>query len=558
MIPKTPKNTRALLIAAVIGGSLVAGCGDPESIPEDTATYRFEVPTPAGDRWFKGNTHAHTNESDGDSPPEVVANWYKDHGYNFLVLSDHNVRVDPDRFLDIQDSTFLLIAGEEVTSSFGTAPVHVNGLNIPTFVEPQTDTTLVGTIQRNVDAIREVDGVPHINHPNFRWAFGFEELIQVRGDRLLEIWSGHPLVHNEGVLTEPSVEAMWDLLLSSGKRVYGIAVDDAHHFQGEFAWNRVNPGRGWVSVRAAELEPRQIVEALENGHFYASTGIELSDVQVDSTRIRIRIRQQADFRYFTYFIGSDGRPLGGAEGTNPEFHLTGPTRYVRARIEDSGGRQAWTQPVFVNVEAPQPDGPKRFLALGDSYTIGEAVEPDERWGHQLVAQLGEEGIDVELPDIVATTGWTTDELAAAIPRADISGPYDLVTLLIGVNNQYRGRSAAEYLEQFEELLDTAIEYAGGNTQNVIVISIPDWGVTPAGDDVDRNRVAVEIDVFNDLAEHRTRRYGARWVGITDLSRLALDDPTLTAPDNLHPSGPMYTLWVERILPVATEILGPQP
>lgn len=540
-------------------GVVVVGCTESAPIPEETPTYRFEVPTPPGDRWYKGNTHAHTDESDGDSPPEVVAQWYKDHGYNFLVLSDHNVRVDPNRFMGLQDSTFLLIAGEEVTSSFGDAPVHVNALNIPSLVEPQSDTTLVGTIQRNVDAIRDVEGVPHINHPNFRWAFGFEELIQVRGDRLLEIWSGHPLVHNEGVLTEPSVEAIWDLLLSSGKRVYGIAVDDAHHFQGEFAANRVNPGRGWVSVRAEALEPLQIVEALENGHFYASTGIELDDIEVDSTRIRLRIRQESDYRYFTYFIGSDGRPVGGAEGLTPEFHLTAPTRYVRARIEDSGGRQAWTQPVFVTVEAPQSeDGPKRFLALGDSYTIGESVEPEERWGHQLVAQLRGEGIDVALPEIVATTGWTTDELAAAIPESDISGRYDFVTLLIGVNNQYRGRSAAEYVEEFSELLRTAIDYSGGNTQNVLVISIPDWGVTPAGDDVDRARVAAEIDVFNDLAAHRARQYGARWINITDLSRLALDDPALTAPDDLHPSGPMYTLWVERILPVALEILGPQP
>ncbi len=534
-------------------------CSQPDPAPIVQAVYRFEVPDLPGDTWFKGNTHAHTDESDGDSPPEAVARWYKDHNYNFLVLTDHNVRVDPDRFQHLQDSTFLLIPGEEVTSSFDDAPVHVNALNSSRLIEPRVDSTLVGTIQKNVDAIRYAEAAPHINHPNFQWAFGFEELIQVRGDRLLEIWSGHPLVHNEGVLTEPSVEFMWDQLLSSGKVVYGIAVDDAHHFQGEFGADRVNPGRGWVSVRAAALEADQIVESLENGYFYASNGVELEDIQIDSTRIRIQIRQEADYRYFTYFLGSDGRQLGGAEGTSPEFFLNASTRYVRARVQDSGGRRAWTQPVFVTVEA-RSDTPHtaRFLALGDSYTIGESVEPEDRWGHQLVRRLVADGVDVGLPEIVARTGWTTDELDEAIGQSDVSGRYDLVTLLIGVNNQYRGRDAVEYHDQFVTLLDKAVEYAGEDTQHVVVISIPDWGVTPTGDGRDRARIAAEIDVFNELARRATLRRGARWVDITDLSRLAADNPSMTADDGLHPTAQMYELWVERLLPSVEEILKDVP
>jgi hypothetical protein len=308
---------------------------------------QFEVPDTRGLRWFKGNTHTHTLESDGDSPPQYVANWYKSHGYNFLVLSDHNVFVDPATLAHLVDSTFILIAGEELTSAFREKPVHVNGLNLPRLVHPRTDTTLVGTIQKNVDAIREVAGVPHINHPNFRWAFGAPELLQIRNDKLFEIWNGHPTVHNEGGGDTPGLEEVWDILLTAGKRIYGIAVDDAHHFQGEFAPGRANPGRGWIAVRAASLDPGQIMRNLELGLFYASTGVELDDVVVTPQRMEIHIRQNQDFRYTTTFIGEKGEVLLHT-GANPAVYtLSHSTAYVRARVDGSGGAQAWVQPAFV-------------------------------------------------------------------------------------------------------------------------------------------------------------------------------------------------------------------
>ena len=187
------KHMRLSILATVA----LCACATPQS--GQNASYAFEaVPWSAGDSWFKGNTHAHTTESDGDSPPEYVARWYKDHGYDFLVLSDHNVFTDPARLSGLADSTFLLVPGEEVTSSFDGAPVHVNGLNLPGVVEARTAESLVGPIQANVDAIREVAGVPHINHPNFGWAFSADELAQVENDRLIEIWNGHPTVHNNG------------------------------------------------------------------------------------------------------------------------------------------------------------------------------------------------------------------------------------------------------------------------------------------------------------------------------------------------------------------------
>jgi hypothetical protein len=309
---------------------------------------RFETQDTRGLRWFKGNTHTHTLESDGDSPPEYVTRWYREHGYQFLVLSDHNVLVDPGKLAHLVDSTFILIAGEEVTTSFQQKAVHVNGLNITRFVEPRTDSTLVGTIQKNVDAIREVTGVPHINHPNFRWSIGARELLQVRNDRLIEIWNGHPLVHNEGAEDAPSIEEVWDVLLSNGMRIYGIAVDDAHHFQGEFAAERSNPGRGWIAVRAARLAAPDIMRNLEEGLFYASTGVELDDVIVTPTTLEVRIRQKGDFRYTTTFIGENGAELLRTSANPAVFTLDRPTSYVRARVDDSGGFRAWIQPVFVS------------------------------------------------------------------------------------------------------------------------------------------------------------------------------------------------------------------
>ena len=174
------------------------------------AQARFEVPNTIGMSWHRGNTHTHTLESDGDSPPEYVVQWYREHGYNFLVLSDHNVFTDPAQLSHLTDSDFILIPGEEVSSRYEGLPVHVNGLNLPGLVDPKTGATLVATIQNNVDAIREVEGVPHVNHPNFRWAFGAKELAQVENDRLLEIHNGFPTANNEGGGGFPSLEEIWD------------------------------------------------------------------------------------------------------------------------------------------------------------------------------------------------------------------------------------------------------------------------------------------------------------------------------------------------------------
>ncbi|MEX1827976.1 SGNH/GDSL hydrolase family protein [Luteibacter sp. CQ10] len=186
-------------------------------------------------------------------------------------------------------------------------------------------------------------------------------------------------------------------------------------------------------------------------------------------------------------------------------------------------------------------GERGFLALGDSYTIGEGVPEAGRWPVQLAHRL-----DVGAPRIVATTGWTTDELSAAMDAAHLHPGYDLVTLLIGVNNQYRGRPAAEYREQFLALLHRAIGLAG-DARRVVVVSIPDWGVTPFAEGRDRAAIGREIDTFNAIAKDETLRAFARWVDVTGISR---EHAGMVVGDGLHPSAAQYALWVEAILPEA--------
>ena len=196
-----------------------------------------------------------------------------------------------------------------------------------------------------------------------------------------------------------------------------------------------------------------------------------------------------------------------------------------------------------------------YLALGDSYTIGESVAPGERWPVQLAARLRGEGIDIGEPRIVATTGWTTDELAAAMDVTSFVPPYDLVTLLIGVNNQYRGCGVDEYRAQFRDLLQRAIRLAGGVAAHVIVVSIPDWGITPfaAREGRDAAAIAREIDAFNTIASAEAASAGAARIDVTSISRAAESRGELVG-DGLHPSGAQYARWVEAILPVARVIL----
>lgn len=196
----------------------------------------------------------------------------------------------------------------------------------------------------------------------------------------------------------------------------------------------------------------------------------------------------------------------------------------------------------------------KFLALGDSYTIGESVARQHRWPVQLRAAMREKGCQLAEPHIIAQTGWTTAELSAAMRQANLQPGYDLVTLLIGVNNQFRGRGTEEFRIEFRGLLQRAIKLAKNDPQRVIVLSIPDYGVTPFGKGRDGQQIGQELDRFNAIKEEEARTLGAHYVDNTVASRAAFDDRTLVATDGLHPSGKLYKIWAEATLPIALKVL----
>ncbi len=207
------------------------------------------------------------------------------------------------------------------------------------------------------------------------------------------------------------------------------------------------------------------------------------------------------------------------------------------------------------IPAARPLPALRFLALGDSYTIGERVVPAARWPLQLAALLRARGVSIGEPEIVARTGWTVDDLAVALERSEPSGPYDLVSLQIGVNDQYQGRSAEVYRGELRVMLRRAIAYAGGRAERVIVLSIPDWSVTPFAAHLGRPEIAAELARFNAVDREETLRAGARFVDVTPETRDAGKDPALIADDGLHPAPAMYAAWARLALGAALAALG---
>ena len=309
----------------------------------------------AATRWFKGNTHTHTVNSDGDSTPDEVVRWYREHGYQFLVLTDHNYLTNVDGLNAVHGAAdkFLLIPGEEVTSTAATKPVHVNGLAVESLVAPASGPSVLEVMQQNVDGIRRAKGIPHVNHPNFGWAVTPDDLRQLERTRLLEVFNGHPSVNNGGGGGVPSLDEVWDRVLTSGRLMYGIAVDDAHHFKRPGDPTASGPGRGWIYVRAPRLEPRAIVDALERGDFYASTGVELATYDANSKGIAIKIKPTSYSKYRVQFIGPGGRVLSEQSAETATYTFKGDEGYVRAKIFESNGQIAWTQPVPVGSSAPK-------------------------------------------------------------------------------------------------------------------------------------------------------------------------------------------------------------
>jgi hypothetical protein len=393
-------------------------------------------------KWYKGNLHTHTYWSDGDDFPEMVADWYKSHGYDFLALSDHNIIADHDKWLKVNKSKtgvvsldkylqrfgkewvvargegeqkevrlrtlseiktkleepgrFLLIPSEEITDK----NVHVNATNIQELILPDKslDTTtspqIIKALQHAFEAVhaqRVRTGIPmfaHLNHPNFKWAITAEELMQIDHEQFFEVYNGHPTVNNPGDELHAGTERVWDIVLAErlghlGKPVmYGLATDDSHNYHSTVPKASLS-GRGWVMVKAKQLDPASIIAAMEKGDFYASTGVELKVLQSSDGRIALEIKAEAGVEYVIEFIGTrkgydrktvavkaaDGSEprvtrrysadvgvvLASVKGPKAAYVLKGDELYVRARVTSTklmkssplGGEveMAWTQPI---------------------------------------------------------------------------------------------------------------------------------------------------------------------------------------------------------------------
>jgi hypothetical protein len=314
----------------------------------------------ANPRWWKGNLHTHTLWSDGDDYPEMVVAWYKEHGYHFLGLSDHNTFLEGDKWVPVtnaagqralekyigrygrdwvrtrflentqwvqlktlsvcrsafqEENAFLMVPSEEITTQARSLPIHIVASNLRAMVNPRTGTNVLAVMQDHIDRVNEQRRLtgqpmfPHIAHPNFGWAITAEDLMRVRGERFFEIYNGHSQVANYGDTNRPSTERMWDIVLTQRLAVlglepmFGLAVDDSHNYHTN-GIRKNNPGRGWLMVRAPALTPAALVTAMEAGEFYASTGVRLKDVRRTPTELAVDIEPEPGVQYLTRFIGT--------------------------------------------------------------------------------------------------------------------------------------------------------------------------------------------------------------------------------------------------------------
>jgi len=345
-------------------------------------------------QWFKGNLHTHSYWSDGDEFPEMIMDWYKKNGYQFVGLSDHNIfqegekwkkitnskiredgfraylqqypstvnyRHDSGRYTvrlktlseyrsSFEDAGFLIIKSEEITSRLGEKHIHVNATNIRTLIGAQQGNSVAEVMQKAVDAVIEqrrtsnVPMFPHINHPNFYYSITLDDMIALKGEQFFEVYNGHPLVNNYGDSARMGTEEMWDrinIAYHERKQVlmYGLATDDSHNYH-EFGTAFSNAGRGWVMVRSKTLSPEALITAMEAGDFYASSGVVLEDVKFTNSTLDIRIKPEAGVTYTIEFIGvrkGKKKPevLKSFNATTAQWKVTSAYRFVRARIVSS-------------------------------------------------------------------------------------------------------------------------------------------------------------------------------------------------------------------------------
>ncbi|MEI9919332.1 MAG: histidinol-phosphatase [Bacteroidota bacterium] len=351
-----------------------------------------------GQTWYKGNLHTHSYWSDGDDFPEMIMDWYKTNGYQFVALSDHNTLAEGEKwklitksktYLDgfdkylakygkkwvvykedtgrvsvklktlkeyrplFEDKNFLLIQAEELTDKFGDKHVHMNATNIQTVIPAQGGNSIQEVMQHNLDAImkqRKETGVPimqHLNHPNFFYSVTTQNIIDLDGERFFEVYNGHPLVNNYGDSLHPGTERMWDDIniayVNKGKPLlFGLAGDDSHNYH-LFGPQSSNAGRGWVMVRSKELTPAALITALESGDFYASTGVVLREMFVKNNIMHVEVEPDRDIFYNIDFIGvrkgeTKSKVLASFPGPKGQFEITKDYLFVRAKVTSTKKR----------------------------------------------------------------------------------------------------------------------------------------------------------------------------------------------------------------------------
>ena len=367
-------------------------------------------------RWYKGNLHTHSYWSDGDEFPEMIMDWYKSHGYHFVALSDHNILAQGEKWKNIstsiirekgfekylekygedwvvykEDSSgisvklktfeeyvplfeekekFHILQGEEITTGFEDKPIHINASNIQHLITPKGGANVTEVMQNNIDAVweqRKKTGIPilpHINHPNFHYGISAQDIIGLKGERFFEVYNGHPYVHNLGDSAHISTEEMWDVInlayfKNSQPLIYGIATDDSHSYH-QFGAEYSNAGRGWVMVSAEALHADSLVNAMEQGQFYASTGVVLKNIGFSGNKLTIEVTPESGTDYEIQFIGAtrnENMPgiLQKGSGNTGEFLLTEEHLFVRAKIISTKLKEnpnvegefevAWSQPI---------------------------------------------------------------------------------------------------------------------------------------------------------------------------------------------------------------------
>lgn len=298
----------------------------------------------------KGNLHGHSTRSDGNVPPEDVYRFYREHGYQFTSLTDHNQLTQPEEYKAQERKGFVLIPGEEVTIYVGKVPVHVNGVCTQRTIGNGKFEDIHTALTWAVAQVRAQGAVALINHPNFEWALKAGDLAYGRDAQLVEIWSGHPYVNPEGDATRPSAEAIWDQTLTDGLGFGPAAVDDSHHYKPEDKEPTARPGKGWVYAFGGETKKKPICDALRAGRLYASNGGVFTRIQIDRAAIGVWPEGEGGT---VDFIGSGGRLLDSqrpAPGAAARYAAKGGEGYVRARLTRADGKKAWTRAYRVETE----------------------------------------------------------------------------------------------------------------------------------------------------------------------------------------------------------------